>query len=166
MYNLHYELEMRPHKKRAMRPPQGLFSHPDYPTCILLPPSQPFMTVPPFWHEKIKIGLATHFDTTVTEISKYYQPEHASQWGKVRRLDAGNDMKASSLVKAQEDTRDAMWIKYDMLVDIHASRRGRRPQFVTKTFYGQLMHIFVVSFLATPALNVESDMVLILAGIH
>ena len=53
-----------------------------------------------------------------------------------------------------------------MLVDIHASRRGRRAQFVNKTFYGQLNHIFVVPFPATPSLGIERDTTLILAGIH
>ena len=86
------------------------FCGPD-PTCILLPPSQPSATIPHMWHEKIKVCLATRFDTNITEIGKYYQPERTTQWGKVRRLEGGDDMKASSLVKVQEDTRDATWIK-------------------------------------------------------
>ncbi|KAJ8091123.1 hypothetical protein PM082_024604 [Marasmius tenuissimus] len=166
MYNLHDKLEMRPHKKRAMKTPSGSFSHPDYLTCILLPPSKPSTTIPSLWHEKIKICLATRYDTTIAEINKHYQGDRVSQWGKVRRLEAGDDMKASSLEKPQEDTRDTTWVKYDLLVDIHASRRGRHPQFVNQTFYGQFNHIFVVPFPATPSLGIEDDTTLLLAGIH
>ena len=38
-------------------------------------------------------------------------------------------------------------LQYEMLVDKHARKQSRRPQYELRTFYGQLQHIYVVRFL-------------------
>ncbi|KAL0056826.1 hypothetical protein AAF712_016563 [Marasmius tenuissimus] len=154
MYNLHHELEMQPHKKRAM-----LLTPPEVPSHIQLILLAFFFL--PQNHQRPYHPFGTRKSKSASQLG-----HRVSQWGKVRRLEGGDDMKASSLEKPQEDTRDATWVKYDLLVDIHASRRGRLPQFVNKTFYGQLNHLFVVSFPATPSLGIDNDTTLLLAGIH
>jgi len=37
-------------------------------------------------------------------------------------------------------------LQYEMLVDKHARKPSRRPQYELRTFYSQLQHIYVVRF--------------------
>ena len=53
-----------------------------------------------------------------------------------------------------------------MLVDTRARNRTAEPLFTSKSFFGQLQHIFVVPIPSTPSLGIEKDTVLLLAGIH
>ncbi|KII93389.1 hypothetical protein PLICRDRAFT_99540, partial [Plicaturopsis crispa FD-325 SS-3] len=87
-------------------------------------------------------------------------------WGRVSRLDGGDTMNASTLRSYAEDRRDASHVRYDMLVDIHASRRRVQPVYRTESFYGQLQHILVVNLPASPDLGLTTPTALILAAIR
>jgi hypothetical protein len=52
-----------------------------------------------------------------------------------------------------------------MLVDVYANKPQLTPEFVLKTFFGQLQHIFVVHIPVTPALGLEQPTTLFLVGI-
>jgi hypothetical protein len=53
-----------------------------------------------------------------------------------------------------------------MYVDAHARAHTRAPEFILKTFYGQLEHIFVVPLLATADLGLDHATTLWLAAIR
>ncbi|KAJ4496886.1 hypothetical protein C8R41DRAFT_760931 [Lentinula lateritia] len=142
------------------------FAHPDYPTCILLPPRRPASTVTQFWTDKICVALATRYNTSIQTIRKYLSTDNIERWGKVRRLNGGDSMNASSLVPIAEDRRDATFIRYELLVDRNARSRKKRSEFTLQAFYGQLQHIFVVTLKSTLVLGIDIDTTLILAGIQ
>ncbi|KAF8828176.1 hypothetical protein HHX47_DHR4000610 [Lentinula edodes] len=136
------------------------------PTCILLPPRRPASTVTQFWTDKICVALATRYNTSIQTIRKYLSTDNIERWGKVRRLNGGDSMNASSLVPIAEDRRDATFIRYELLVDRNARSRKKRSEFTLQAFYGQLQHIFVVTLKSTLVLGIDIDTTLILARIQ
>ncbi|KAJ8456982.1 hypothetical protein ONZ45_g18499 [Pleurotus djamor] len=144
----------------------GQLSHPDYPTCVLLPPKRAskFTTAPLV--EKILISLATRYDTNIRTIRPLVNVDRISQWACVRRLEGGDDMRALALYPKTSDRRDATFIRYEMLVDINAHRPRARSVFQPKTFYGQLENIFVVHISPSRTLSIAAETTLILAGVR
>lgn len=134
--------------------------------------------------DKIVIAFATRFKKPVTVVRRHVKIEHVEQWGRVRRLEGGDDMYASSLVKAGEDYRDATYIRvsssvlcsfeliaefkcqYDMLVDIYARQARRDPKWELQSFFGQLQNILEVRLPSIPDLDLPEPTVYILAGIR
>ncbi|THU76673.1 hypothetical protein K435DRAFT_824523 [Dendrothele bispora CBS 962.96] len=159
-YNLSETLRMHGEPRSRTQ-----FSHPSYPTCVLIAPTLPSSSVTQSLHDKIVISFATRFDTTVANVRRHYQPDSVEQWSKVRRLGGGDDMKASSMDNTAEDRRDATFIRYDMLVDINARHRNRQPKLKRRAFYGSLQNIFVVHFPAVREFDHE-EQTYVLAGIH
>ncbi|KAE9392020.1 hypothetical protein BT96DRAFT_959417 [Gymnopus androsaceus JB14] len=137
-----------------------------HPTCILLPPRRPSSTVTTFWRDKIILALATRFETSVQRARQFLHTADIQRWGKVRQLEGGDDMNASSLVTAAEDRRDATYVRYEMLVDRFAHSRKKKSSFVLTTFFGQLQELFVVSLPPIDELGLSDKTTLILAGIQ
>ncbi|KZP23108.1 hypothetical protein FIBSPDRAFT_1015535 [Athelia psychrophila] len=76
-------------------------------------------------------------------------------------------MYASSLHRrTAEDSRDATFIRYDMLFDSNERRHRADENFVKKSYYGQLQNIFVARIPATQDLDLSQPEILILAGIR
>ena len=98
--------EQRPHSSRN----QAHFSLTD-PTCILLTPWRPSSTIPSSVIDKIIISLATRYEKSVTAIRSHFSQDFVEQWGRVRWLEGGDDMYASSLAHITEDSRDATFIR-------------------------------------------------------
>ncbi|KAF9237954.1 hypothetical protein BU15DRAFT_27496, partial [Melanogaster broomeanus] len=71
-------------------------------------------------------------------------------WGRVRRCDGGDTMNVAEAMKAQADSRNASFIRYETLVDKHAHHRNVTPAYEKRTFYGRLEHIFLVHVPAHP----------------
>ncbi|KAJ8095706.1 hypothetical protein PM082_022964 [Marasmius tenuissimus] len=168
MYGLEKELSLKQEKLDFVK---GQFQHPDYPSCILLPPERPSSTVPETLHGKIMVHLATRFSSntrkvTKTMVKKYYIPSQVTQWYKVRRLEGGDDMVADSMSIYAEDRRDATFVRYDLLVDKRARNHRAAPDLTPEHFYGQLKDILVVKFPAAQALGVATESVFILAAIE
>ncbi|KAK1235307.1 hypothetical protein PQX77_001465 [Marasmius sp. AFHP31] len=168
VHGLERELSLRQDKSDFIK---GQFHHPNYPSCILLPPHKPSSTVSNALHSKIMVHLATRLtsDThkvTKAMVKKAYQPSNVTRWYKVRRLEGGDDMVASSLVAYAEDRRDATFVRYDLLVDINARNHQAAPEYAPQHFYGQLQEILVVVFPASQALDVPEETTLILAAIE
>jgi hypothetical protein len=151
------------------------------PSCVLLPPRQN-KPLPTGLLNQIIASLATRFNTTVAAVRRNLHADQIVQWGKVRRTDGGDTMKASSLVMPQEDKRDATFVrvsifhcfvttiltftKYEVLVDKHARSRNRRPEYQTETFFGQLQHIFVVPVPLSNDLGLTEPTTALLAAIR
>lgn len=57
-------------------------------------------------------------------------------------------------------------LQYDMLVDVHANRPRQAPEFVTKSFFGQLQHILVVHLPEIQSFGLAEPTTLFLAGIR
>ena len=80
------------------------------PTCILLPPRT---ATPPesSLFKKIIAALATRYNTSAAHVQRICSAECVKTWGKVRRLDGGDTMHASGVVKPAQDSRDATFIR-------------------------------------------------------
>lgn len=126
-YNLEEELSLAPKK---MEEGKGQFSHPDctYPVrfdfgfrgthlsisdkhCILLRPRRLSSTITKSMLDKIAICLSTRFNKPLNVIRRYLKQDSVEQWGRLRRLEGGDDMYAASLVKQGGDRRDATFIR-------------------------------------------------------
>ena len=86
------------------------------PTCILLPPRRPFSTISDTLGNKITISLSTRYNKPASTIREYFSVQNVQQWGRVRRLDGGDDMYASALCRSAEDKRDATFIRVSVII--------------------------------------------------
>ncbi|KAJ3501992.1 hypothetical protein NLJ89_g9087 [Agrocybe chaxingu] len=141
--NLAAELSLRILQKSVA----GMFSHPSYPTCILLPPrleERPPSNI----INNICAALATRADVKITQVRPFVQRAEITQWGKVRRIDSdeGDTFRASSLMTVRDDSRNASFVRYEVFVDIHERHKRRKPKYELQTFYGELQHIFLAKF--------------------
>ncbi|KAG6834287.1 hypothetical protein H0H93_010661 [Arthromyces matolae] len=93
-------------------------------------------------------------------------------WGRARRVDSteGDTFRASGLGSRHDDTRDASFVRYEMLVDKNAHRPRQKAVYEPKTFYGQLQLIYVVRIPLTALRHIrevsEAPITLILVGIR
>ncbi|KAJ7059475.1 hypothetical protein C8F01DRAFT_1254399 [Mycena amicta] len=53
-------------------------------------------------------------------------------------------LSTSSGLANRTDLRDPTFVRYEMLIDIHARHRNRRSEFALQTFYGQLQKIYLI----------------------
>jgi hypothetical protein len=82
------------------------------PTCVLLPPHRISAPITDGLFAKIAICLSTRYNQPrLAKVKKHLLLENIEQWGKVRRLDGGDTMHASSAVKKLQDSRDASFIR-------------------------------------------------------
>ncbi|KAJ7086220.1 hypothetical protein C8R44DRAFT_650946 [Mycena epipterygia] len=146
----------------------GSFSDPLYPSCILLPPKSPAR--PDVNQLKtIAAALATRFDARMREVTAALQGALVEEWGKVRWVDSdeGDTMRSCSLGITAEDSRDATYVRYEMLVDKYARFKRREAEYELQTFYGQLTHIYRVHFSSPcPSLGIDEPTTYILAAIR
>ncbi|KAK0458724.1 uncharacterized protein EV420DRAFT_1620490 [Desarmillaria tabescens] len=162
-YDVVDELSLRP----SQRTPAGSLQIQEYPTCRLLPPKavkQPTSLAPVYG------ALVTRLQHPLGTVKRYLQNADIIEWGKVQRIDsdAGDTMRASELGTIRDDSRDASWVRYEMLVDRHARRRNAAVNFVREMFYGQLQHIYVIHF-GSPCLQLgleDPETTFILAAIR
>lgn len=133
--------------------------------------------------DKIIISLATRYNKNIALVHCHFSKDWVEQWGRVQRLEGGDDMYASSLFHKVEDSCNATFVRvckllficstisifnpqYDQLVDVNANRRALPAVFRSQKFYGQLQHILVVRLPALPALGEHHPTVLFLAAIR
>ncbi|KAL1701347.1 hypothetical protein EV121DRAFT_212252 [Schizophyllum commune] len=144
---------------------EGEFRHPSYPTCALLPPMRR-APIDSSQLDKICVHLQTRYNADAADVRQRINIDSIRQYGRVRVLNGGDDMRASELVPLATDRRDATWVKYDLLVDRNKHRRRAPEILVPKSFFGQLMNIYVVEVLASPQLHLTEPETVILARIH
>ncbi|KAJ7131032.1 hypothetical protein C8R44DRAFT_904086 [Mycena epipterygia] len=146
----------------------GSFSDPLYPSCILLPPKSPARS-DVNQLKTIAAALATRFDARMREVTVALQGALVEEWGKVRWVDSdeGDTMRSCSLGITAEDSRDATYVRYEMLVDKYARFKRREAEYELQTFYGQLTHIYRVHFSSPcPSLGIDEPTTYILAAIR
>ncbi|KAJ7681395.1 hypothetical protein B0H17DRAFT_1161144 [Mycena rosella] len=164
VYNVFEELSLT--ASRAEIP--GSFSDPAYPSCVLLPPRS--RATPSLAQMKtIATALSTRSGSSMRDVNNALKAAEVEEWGKVRRIDSeeGDTMRSCSLGTTAEDSRDATYVRYEMLVDKHARFKKRAPEFELQTFYGQLTHLYRVHFReACALLNTEEPTTYILAAIR
>jgi hypothetical protein len=95
--------------------PNIIFTDPDY---VLLPPCQQD-PVPLPLIEKITACLATRFDGPVQDIRSHLWAASLRRYGKVRRVDGGDLMNASTLVAFGDDRRDATFVRVSCIFNPH-----------------------------------------------
>jgi hypothetical protein len=64
---------------------------------------------------KIAICLSTRFDLPVSQIRPHLRSATTIQYGKVKRLQGGDIMNASTLVPTGDDNRDASYVRVSWL---------------------------------------------------
>ncbi|KAJ4467642.1 hypothetical protein C8J55DRAFT_426246 [Lentinula edodes] len=151
---------------------QGSFTDIAYPSCRLLPPR---IMKPPELSQLVPLigALVTRFSSETQRVTPGVVKQCLSQaeiqdWGRVQRTDsvAGDTMRAAMVGKLREDNRDASFVRYEMYIDKYATRQSVEPEFMLKTFYGQLQHVYVVRFTnPCPALHISSPKTLIMAQV-
>ncbi|KAJ7745839.1 hypothetical protein DFH07DRAFT_869646 [Mycena maculata] len=143
IYNVFSELSLL--EPRGEIP--GSFSDPLYPSCVLLPPKSP-VRPNPNQLKTIAAALSTRTNATMAQVNRALQDASVDEWGKVRRVDSdeGDTMCSCSLGTVAGDSRDATFVRYEILVDKYARFKRRAPEYELKTFYGQLTHIYRVYF--------------------
>lgn len=81
------------------------------PTCVLLPPCRD-TAITASLLQNIKVCLATRFDfPNLSRATPLLARASIHQYGKVRRLDGGDTMHASTLVSTSNDRRDATYVR-------------------------------------------------------
>ena len=65
----------------------------------------------------IAAALATRFDVQIHVVKDILKNADVEEWGRVRRVDsdAGDTMRASSMVAALDDTRDSTYVRVNSL---------------------------------------------------
>ncbi|KAJ7666787.1 hypothetical protein DFH06DRAFT_984464 [Mycena polygramma] len=164
VYNVFSELSLV--EPRGAIP--GAFADPSYPSCILLPPKS---SIRPDSNQlkTIAVALSTRTGASMRDVNRALRDATVDEWGKVRRVDSdeGDTMRSCSLGTIADDSRDATYVRYEMLVDKHARKKKRAPEFEVQTFYGQLTHIYRVHFpAASPPLKIKKPTTFILAAIR
>jgi hypothetical protein len=80
------------------------------PTCVLLPPQQA-AALSVGISNLIIAALATRYNKTVPVVRKEVDLSRITEWGRVRRVDGGDTMYASMLLKSFEDRRDPTYVR-------------------------------------------------------
>ncbi|KZW01195.1 hypothetical protein EXIGLDRAFT_666478 [Exidia glandulosa HHB12029] len=143
LYNLDRGFFLGP--DTTTRAPGSFLQIPEYETCELLAPSR-MSPISTHLASQLANVLAVWYgdssDRLHTAIKKVLPP-HIEEWGKVRRFDGGDTMHAADLVQHEE--RDMTYVRYEQLVDRFSHRQRRDPEFESRTFYGQLRRILVLT---------------------
>ncbi|KAJ7204051.1 hypothetical protein GGX14DRAFT_369096 [Mycena pura] len=164
VYNVSEELSLT----EPRGPIRGSFADPMYPSCILLPPKSPIQ--PNAAQIKtIAAALSTRTEASMQAVNNALRTAHIEEWGKVHRIDTdeGDTMRSCSLGTTAEDSRDATYVRYEMLVDKQARFKRRAPELELQTFYGQLTHIYRVHFpTACKPLELDEPTTYILAAVR
>ena len=141
--------------------------------------------VPPAIRNKIFAFLATRFDVQKSAIQSVVKLDRPIvQYGRVSRLEGGDLMVGRYFVKqTAEDSRDASFVRvslaffsylqflrfllqYTQLVDRHARRRRKTPDFELQNFFGQLNRILLLELPSSQRLNLDEPTTVIVALIR
>ena len=82
------------------------------PMSVLCYPRQQNPTVSQGVLSKIIAALVTRYNTTRAIINRHFSVQDLEVWGKIRRLEGGDTMRASAVCRANaEDRRDASYVR-------------------------------------------------------
>ncbi|KAI0084430.1 hypothetical protein BDY19DRAFT_987551 [Irpex rosettiformis] len=132
----------------------------EYDHCAFLPSSR-LRTFEQGITSKIIGALCTRFTTTPAVMRRVLHGEFR-EWARIRILPNGDTIRAAAYGSTSgaiaqgygNTSRDATFIRYQLLVDKNARARHRDPSFTLQTFYGQLMHVVAAEIDAIPGRNI------------
>ncbi|KAJ2918456.1 hypothetical protein MD484_g1965, partial [Candolleomyces efflorescens] len=119
--------------------------------------------------DKILAALATRYDTNIQTISRFFCEDSIEIFGRLRQTfsEAGETIIAAGVVTTTaQDSRDASYVRYELLVDRNAAYRNRPVDFQLTTCFGQLFQIFLIPLPAAPPLGISAPTTVLLASIH
>ncbi|THH18872.1 hypothetical protein EW146_g2190 [Bondarzewia mesenterica] len=151
--------------RRVCSKVRGQFQDPSYKTCVLLPPKSDALTSAPLRNKIVK-ALATRYDKSdsLAMMKNWVNRSQIMEWGKVRIID-GDTISTAAFAGIGDDSRDSSYVRYEVLIDKHARRRGIAPEFEPQTFYARLQHIFVIQLPANTDLGFTTPETVILAAL-
>ncbi|KIO24452.1 hypothetical protein M407DRAFT_47490, partial [Tulasnella calospora MUT 4182] len=113
---------------------------------------------------RIAVHLATRYNVTIN-IATQAVPTSIDQWGRALIKDADRISSHLGYVRREDNQRDASFIQYELLVDIHAHRRSARPVYKAMTFFGRLDRVFVCEVEPNEAMGITRVTPLLLMDI-
>ncbi|PPQ74528.1 hypothetical protein CVT26_007924 [Gymnopilus dilepis] len=137
------------------------------PSCMLLSPRQANPVIDPVLLGKIAACLSTRYGVSMAIAHRNLANAKIECWGRlVCNTEGGDTVNASEMVKRlQEDSRDASYVRYELLADRNARFRKKAPEYVPETFYRQLRRIFALEMPASDELGTTESQTLILGSI-
>lgn len=115
-------------------------------------------------HRRIAIHLATRYNVSIS-VARQAVPDAIIQWGRVQIKDSDIVNSHLGCAQREDNQRNATFIQYELLVDIHARHHSRRSEFEPVTFFGRLDRVFVCEIPPTPALGLVRTTPLVLMDI-
>lgn len=86
-------------------------------SCVLAPPHiKKGSTTDKQLIRRICVCLTTRFNISFTRVSRYVGSLNIEQYARVRRLQGGDTMHASSLVTAGDDRREASYVRVRIIL--------------------------------------------------
>ncbi|XP_006457060.1 hypothetical protein AGABI2DRAFT_146706 [Agaricus bisporus var. bisporus H97] len=123
--------------------------------------------IPVHLRDKLYASLATRFEKEKATVQAAISlDEPVIQYGRVSVLGGGDTIVAHDMVRRSEDSRDSSYIKYIQMVDKYAHQRNRAPEYVKRTFFGQLLRIIVLDLPPTPQLGLDTRSTVIYAVVQ
>ncbi|KIO17587.1 hypothetical protein M407DRAFT_84835 [Tulasnella calospora MUT 4182] len=113
---------------------------------------------------RIAVHLATRYNVNV-RIASQVVPESVTQWGKILIDDSDVVYAHMGYTRREENRRDATFVQYELLVDIHARRHLVEPEYEPKTFFGRLDRVFVCELPANEAIGTTQPVSLVLVDV-
>ncbi|KAB5587477.1 Transposase domain containing protein [Ceratobasidium theobromae] len=125
---------------------------PDYPCALLLTPKTHLLEVTPPMRRKITKFLATAFEVDGRHAQTLI-PSSLKQWGRLQISNGGDLIQAHGYHQLRSDGRDSSFVRYELLVDINASRRNAPVVLKRVSHYGQLERLFALPLEPRTILN-------------
>ncbi|KAH9828627.1 uncharacterized protein C8Q71DRAFT_799969 [Rhodofomes roseus] len=152
LYDLYEELRLR-----APATGIGHVLLPEYPLFVFMPPQSRHERLPNEIHTKIIAWLVEEFGVRPSTAQKLVRTARFTQYGKVRRLEGGDTISASNLVRRQEDGRDATFVRYDRFVDKNARFKNKPVEMERRDKFGQLLRVVIVPITAEMDVHLHVD---------
>ncbi|KAL4243606.1 hypothetical protein ABKN59_011880 [Abortiporus biennis] len=155
IYDIEEKLQLGPPKVD-----QGK-SYVDYSTCTTHYPYHQSISLTPELKQKILNHLTLRFSVSPM-VAKAALPEDFEEWGKIRIFNDGDLIRTARLQSQREDTQDASFVRYELLVDKNARYYRRAVILEPTTFFGQLQCVMAIHLWCTPGeINSPSCMLLV-----
>ncbi|KAI0749180.1 hypothetical protein C8Q80DRAFT_1311190 [Daedaleopsis nitida] len=121
-------------------------------TCAFLPPHRAHsdVAISPPLRTKIIGALCTRFNGTAEDTRAALAKAELEEWGRLRILPDADIIRAAGYTEdsntrgAFNAERDATYVRYEALMDLHTRNHGQESVYQPDTFYGQLRRILTV----------------------
>ncbi|KAF9537573.1 hypothetical protein CPC08DRAFT_738871 [Agrocybe pediades] len=116
--------------------------------------------------EQLIAAVSTRYDKSMTIARRVFDQSDLEVWGRIGIVNGGDIMRACEVGKrSAEDSRDATFVRYELLVDRNARFKNKKPKLEPQTHYGQLQRIFLIRLRPSKALGIPEGETIILVAI-